>query len=60
MCPSSTDLVNLVLAYATVAPYYSQLVVNECLEVHAVGELRATSVFVEWDPTCPGCAYRHE
>jgi hypothetical protein len=57
MCPASTDLVDLVLTHATVAPYYSQLVVNECLEIHAVGELKPTTVFVEWDPTCPSCSY---
>jgi hypothetical protein len=57
-CPASVDLTDLVLTYATVAPYYSQLVVNECLELHAVGQLTPTSVFVEWDPTCPGCSYQ--
>jgi hypothetical protein len=59
MCPTSTDLVGLVLKYAAVAPYYSRLVVNACLELHALGEVEPTSVFVEWDPTCPGCSYAH-
>jgi len=57
MCPSSSDLVTLVAAYALVNPYYSQLVVNECLELHAVGQGNATDVFVEWDPTCSSCCY---
>jgi hypothetical protein len=57
MCPGSIDLVELVLSYATVAPYYSQLVLNECLEAHALGDLDPGAVFVEWDPTCPNCYY---
>jgi len=58
MCPASTELSDLVVTYATVAPYYSQLVVNACLEGHALGQDDPTSVFVEWDPTCPGCSYQ--
>jgi hypothetical protein len=56
-CPASLDLTTLVLQYSTVSPYYSQIVVNECLELHAIGGGNATSVFVEWDPTCSSCAY---
>ena len=58
MCPASTDLVVLVLTHAAVAPYYSQLVANACLETHALGQQEPTSVFVEWDPTCPNCSYQ--
>jgi hypothetical protein len=56
-CPASVPLTELVLQYATVSPYYSQLVVNECLELHAIGTLDPTEVFVEWDPTCGSCYY---
>jgi hypothetical protein len=54
-CPASLQLTELVLQYATVSPYYSQLVVNECLELQALGSLDPTSVFVQWDPTCSSC-----
>jgi len=57
-CPLSLEPTNLVLQYSTVAPYYSQLVVNACLELHAVGQIQPTSVFVQWDPTCENCRYR--
>jgi hypothetical protein len=57
-CPLSVDLVNLVLQYSTVSPYYSQLVVNECLELHALGSGDATSAFVQWDPTCGSCRWQ--
>jgi hypothetical protein len=56
-CPASLPLTELVLQYATVAPYYSQLVVNACLELHAIGNLAPTEVFVQWDPTCSSCTY---
>jgi hypothetical protein len=54
-CPTSLALTSLVLEYATVSPYYSQLVVNPCLELHALGGNDPLGVFVEWDPTCPNC-----
>jgi hypothetical protein len=54
-CSASIPLTELVAQYATVSPYYSQLVVNECLELHAVVGAAPTSVFVEWDPTCSSC-----
>jgi hypothetical protein len=56
-CPASVQLAELVLQYADVAPYYSQLVVNECLELHAIGNVDPTEVFVQWDPTCSSCSY---
>jgi hypothetical protein len=54
-CPASIQLTALVVQYATASPYYSQLAVNECLELHAVTGSDPTSVFVEWDPTCSSC-----
>jgi hypothetical protein len=54
-CPASVQLTTLVLHYALVSPYYSQIVVNECLELQAVGRAQPTRVFVEWDPTCSSC-----
>ena len=54
-CPASLDLTSLVLEYALVSPYYSQLAVNECLELQAIGGGHPTSAFVEWDPTCGSC-----
>jgi hypothetical protein len=54
-CPLSTQLSALVLQYSTVSPYYSQLVVNECLELHAILGDEVTHVFVQWDPTCSSC-----
>jgi hypothetical protein len=60
-CPGpSVALTNLVLEYATVSPYYSQLVVNLCLEAHAIGDTDLTEVFVQWDPTCSQCSYRFD
>jgi hypothetical protein len=56
-CPSSLELADLVLQYALVSPYYSQLVVNECLELQALGDGQPTWAFVEWDPTCSSCRY---
>jgi hypothetical protein len=56
-CPLSVDLTTLVVQYATVSPYYSQLVVNECLELYGIVGGDPTDVFVEWDPTCSGCRY---
>jgi hypothetical protein len=58
-CPASLDVAYLVLQYALVAPYYSQLVVNECLEAHAVGGGDPGAVFVQWDPTCSSCYYSY-
>jgi hypothetical protein len=57
-CPFSLDLITLVLHYATVSPYYSQVVVNECLELHGIVGGNPTDVFVEWDPTCSGCSWQ--
>jgi hypothetical protein len=56
-CPPSVGLVTLVAQYAAVSPYYSQLVVNECLELHSVLGSDPTDVFVEWDPTCSSCSW---
>jgi hypothetical protein len=55
-CPASLDLTGLVLQYALVSPYFSQLAVNECLELQAIGGGDPTSAFVEWDPTCGSCS----
>ena len=57
-CPSSPELLTLVLQYALVSPYYSQFAVNECLELHALEDGDPTGAFVEWDPTCSSCLYR--
>jgi hypothetical protein len=54
-CPLSVDLTSLILQYSLVGPYYARVVVNECLELHALGAGDPTSAFVEWDPTCPSC-----
>jgi len=56
-CPASLSLTDLVLEYATVSPYYSQVVVNECLELQAVADTELTRVFVQWDPTCSSCRW---
>jgi hypothetical protein len=53
------ELTNLVLQYALVNPYYSQLVVNACLELQGVGAGKPTWAFVEWDPTCSSCYYAY-
>jgi hypothetical protein len=57
-CDASLALTMLILKYAVASPYYSQVAVNECLELQAVSEGRPTSVFVAWDPTCPSCYNR--
>jgi hypothetical protein len=57
-CPASLDLTTLVLQYATVSPYYSQLVVNECLLLDGIVGGSPTDVFVQWDPTCETCRWR--
>jgi hypothetical protein len=38
-----------------VAPYEARFVVNECLALDAITELKLSSVFVEFDPTCNSC-----
>jgi hypothetical protein len=57
-CDASLGLTMLLLKYATVSPYYSQVAVNECLELQAVTGGQPTSAFVAWDPTCATCYYR--
>jgi hypothetical protein len=54
-CPTSLELTNFVLQYALVSPYYSQLVINPCLELRGLTGSDALGAFVEWDPTCPNC-----
>jgi hypothetical protein len=54
-CPASAKLTQLVGQYSKVAPYYAQPVLNECLVLNAVTELKLNSVFVQFDPTCNTC-----
>jgi hypothetical protein len=56
-CNASLELTALVLQYALVSPYYSQIAVDECLQVQTVLGGQPTSVFVAWDPTCSTCYY---
>jgi hypothetical protein len=60
MCPTSLDLTALTLKYALVSPYYSEVAVNECLELQAVLGGQPTSAFIAWDPTCSTCYYRFQ
>jgi hypothetical protein len=53
-CHQSPALTALVLQYSSVAPYDSRLAANECLYLNQ-GNLLASDVFVEFDPTCSSC-----